>query len=151
MAFPIFHSIKDLEVLFKNGIADCCISLLGKKRQQYQFSREPVSAAMPALLICRRHLTLNVLDWGVAGELGIALAAVLTHNASLHSLCLKADGTKLSDKTGVMLAQALTQNASLASCSYKQVSTLLTCPYLNKTSCYCNCSSFCKNVGSILM
>ena len=59
---------------------------------------------------------MNAVDWGSAGELGVALATVLSQNASLESLCLKTDGTNFSDKTGTVLAQALTQNTSLASC-----------------------------------
>lgn len=72
----------------------------------------------------RRHLSLHVLHWGAYGELGRAVAAVLKQNSSLQSLCLKADGTNLSDKTGVVLAQALTQNSSLSRCLVASVNSL---------------------------
>ena len=54
-----------------------------------------------------------MLHWGVSGELGGTIAAILKTNSSLQSLSVKADSTNLADKTGVTLAQA-TQNSSLS-------------------------------------
>ena len=64
-------------------------------------------------------MSLNVLDWGLGDELGVAMLAVLK-NTTLQYLCLNADRTNMSDKTGAALAQALTQNTSLVSPSPQQ-------------------------------